>query len=37
MVFKDARDRALLVDDPTEFVKTVKSGKMMERRPFTHG
>lgn len=35
MVFKDARDRALLVDDPTEFVKTVKSRKVLERRPFT--
>ena len=35
MVFKDARDRALLVDAPTEFVKTVKSRKVLERRPFT--
>jgi integrase len=35
MVFRDARDRALLVDDPTEFVKTVKSKKVLERRPFT--
>jgi integrase len=35
MVFRDARDRALLADDPTEFVKTVKSRKVLERRPFT--
>lgn len=35
MLFRDARDRALLVDDPTEFVKTVKSRKVLERRPFT--
>ncbi len=35
MIFRDARDRALLVDDPTEFVKTVKSRKVLERRPFT--
>jgi integrase len=35
MVFRDARDRALLVDDPTEFVKSVKMRKVLERRPFT--
>lgn len=35
MLFRDARDRAILVDDPTEFVKTVKSRKVLERRPFT--
>lgn len=35
MLFRDARDRALLVDDPTEFVKTVKSRKVLERRPFS--
>lgn len=35
MLFRDACDRALLVDDPTEFVKTVKSKKVLERRPFT--
>lgn len=35
MVFRDARDRALLTDDPTEFVKTVKSRKVLERRPFS--
>ena len=35
MVFRDARDRALLVDDPTEFVKSVKSRKVLDRRPFT--
>ena len=35
MLFRDARDRALLVDDPTEFAKTVKSRKVLERRPFT--
>jgi integrase len=35
MVFRDARDRALLVEDPTEFAKTVKSTKTLERRPFT--
>jgi integrase len=35
MLFRDARDRALLVDDPTEFVKTVKNRKVLERRPFT--
>lgn len=35
MLFRDARDRALLVDDPTEFVKTVKSRKVLDRRPFT--
>lgn len=35
MLFRDARDRALLVDSPTEFVKTVKSRKVLERRPFT--
>lgn len=35
MVFRDARDRALLVDDPSEFAKTVKSRKVLERRPFT--
>lgn len=35
MVFRDARDRALLVEDPTEFAKTVKSRKVLERRPFT--
>jgi integrase len=34
MLFRDARDRALLADDPTEFVKTVKSRKVLERRPF---
>lgn len=35
MLFRDARDRALLADDPTEFVKTVKSKKVLERRPFS--
>ncbi len=35
MVFRDARDRSLLIDDPTEFAKTVKSQKVLERRPFT--
>ena len=35
MVFRDARDRALLIDDPSEFAKTVKSRKVLERRPFT--
>ena len=35
MVFRDARDRTLLVDDPSEFVKSVKSKKVLERRPFT--
>jgi integrase len=35
MVFRDARDRALLVDDPTEFAKTVKNQKVLERRPFS--
>ena len=35
MLFRDARDRALLVDDPTEFAKTVMSRKVLERRPFT--
>jgi integrase len=35
MLFRDARDRALLADSPTEFVKTVKSRKVLERRPFT--
>jgi integrase len=35
MIFRDARDRALIVDDPSEFVKTVKSRKVLERRPFT--
>ena len=35
MLFRDARDRSLLVDSPTEFVKTVKSRKVLERRPFT--
>lgn len=35
MVFRDARDRALLVDDPTEFAKTVKGQKVLDRRPFT--
>ena len=35
MLFRDARDRAILVDDPTEFVKSVKSKKVLERRPFT--
>ena len=35
MLFRDARDRSLLADAPTEFVKTVKSRKVLERRPFT--
>jgi integrase len=35
MVFRDACDRALLVDAPTEFVKSVRSRKVLERRPFT--
>lgn len=35
MLFRDARDRALLVDDPTEFVKTVKNRKVLDRRPFS--
>jgi integrase len=35
MLFRDARDRAILTDDPTEFVKSVKSKKVLERRPFT--
>lgn len=35
MLFRDARDRALLVDDPTEFVKTVKDQRVLVRRPFT--
>jgi len=35
MVFRDARDRRVLVDDPTEFVKSVKSKRVVERRPFT--
>jgi len=35
MLFRDARDRAILVDDPTEFVKSVKSKKVLERRPFS--
>jgi len=37
MLFNDARDRALLADDPTEFVKTVKARKVVKRRPFTIG
>lgn len=35
MLFRDARDRTLIVDDPTEFVKTVKTEKVLNRRPFT--
>lgn len=35
MLFNDARDRTLLVDDPTEFVKTVRAQKVVKRRPFT--
>ncbi|MFN4943960.1 MAG: tyrosine-type recombinase/integrase [Akkermansiaceae bacterium] len=35
MLFRDARDRALLLDDPTEFVKTVKNRKVLDRRPFS--
>lgn len=35
MLFRDARDRALLVDDPSEFVKTVKNKQTTDRRPFT--
>lgn len=36
-IFRDARDRVILVDDPTEFVKIVKDTKKGEksRRPFT--
>ena len=37
MVFKDARDRSLIVDDPTEFVRPVKKGVSVKRRPFTVG
>lgn len=35
MLFRDARERCLLVDDPTEFVKTVKAKSAVERLPFT--
>ena len=35
MLFRDARDRTVLVDDPTEFVKSVKAKAVVERRPFT--
>ena len=35
MLFRDGRERSLIVDDPTEFVKTVKAKKAVERRPFT--
>jgi len=35
MLFRDARERSLLLDDPTEFVKTVKAKSAVERRPFT--
>ncbi len=35
MLFKDARDRTLLLDDPSELVKPVKSKKVVDRRPFT--
>ena len=34
MLFRDGRDRALIVDDPTEFVKTVKLETNSARRPF---
>jgi integrase len=35
MVFRDARNRSLLLDDPTEFVETVKAKKVLDRRPFS--
>jgi len=34
MLFRDARDRTVLVDDPTEFVKAVKAKTVIKRRPF---
>lgn len=37
MVFNDARDRSLIVDDPTEFVRPVKKGASVKRHPFTVG
>lgn len=35
MVFKAAKRDALIADDPTEFVDTVKQNQKQERRPFT--
>lgn len=35
MLFRDARARVLIVDDPTEHVQTVKAERSSVRRPFT--